>query len=230
VEDYMRKHAMILALVLALTMALVFIGCGGTTDTGDVTGSDNITFFKTEPDHEFIWKVEKDQYSTGKDSSLGNKYKLSLADLAKLADVEISIPAEGDKFEFEFSFIPDATGFQDDKGTALALSFVDGYVNSKGPNTYWFERGKWSGVSGATLGKDADDRADIFANFADIGVGDEIEFKGTLTVLAASDASDAQAGPALTDYNFVFAMDVQPWSKPIQLYVTAFKCTYTKKK
>jgi hypothetical protein len=68
----MRKHAMILALVLALTMGLVFIGCGGNLGQLDATDADNVVDTKGPGDA--VWTLSEVL------ETIGAK-KLSLADI-----------------------------------------------------------------------------------------------------------------------------------------------------
>jgi hypothetical protein len=218
----MRKHAMILALVLALTMGLVFIGCGGPTDNGDVSDADNVRFFKIEPPTLFKIEVGKNQYSDGKDDSKGNQYKLSFDGMKDAVGIDLALPDVGDKYAVEISFVADETVVVDAKRGAVSLALVDDNPNSNGPSTYWYEWGEWSDCTGATVGGDTG-KTKAFAQIPKAEAGTTVDFKGTITIRAKSSVEGAASATATGNICLVFAMESQPWGKPVVLYITKFE-------
>jgi len=217
----MKKHSMILALILALTMGFVFIGCGGPTDNGDVSDAENIRLFKVAPPTLFKIEVGKNEYSDGKADSKGNQAKLSFAQIKDLVGTELALPAEGDKYYLELSFIADETVTVDAKRGALSLALVDDNQNANGANTYWYEWGNWSDVTGATIGG-AEGKEKVFAQIPKVEADNEVSFKGTVTIREASTESGASSATSTGNVCLVFAMESQPWGKPVVLYITKF--------
>jgi hypothetical protein len=215
----MKKNSMILALVLALTMAFVFIGCGGNLGQVDATGAMNVAAAGDggwEPpegdDLLFVINVEKNEYSNGKDDSLGNQAKVSLSQINVVTKQTIAKLTKDDEYAFSITFEPDRGGTPDANGTSLSVALIDTSTKVG----YWDVRGEWSGASGS--GAEVGDEKG-YLNVPKLERGKEVTFKGTLKVIASAKEDDSGS---LWEPNLVFAMEAQPWAKEVKFYVTAF--------
>jgi len=209
----MKKHSWILALIVALTMAFVFVGCKNSTTVappgpgGDGGGDGELPV----PGAPVIFEieVEKNQYSNGKDDQKGNQAKIPLT--YEKMQPGLQKPVNGNKYSLDMTFYADAAGAKDASGTALSIAFID----TSEAAGYWDVRGNWSATTGAEVGD-----ALGYANIADVTKNQLVTFKGTITVVAGENPG---SGASPGDYNLVFAMEAQPWAKPVILKVTAFE-------
>jgi len=210
----MKKHSMILALIVALTMAFVFIGCGVSTGQVDATGDPREDpsppgGTTTTP---FELKIAKNEYSDGKKDEVGNQAKISFADLGtKVGSPKpFAIPQKDTKYSFSITFTSDLTGTADADSVYLSIALVDTSEVAE----WWDVRGEWSDMTGNVEG----DGRPEYANIGGPLTGSKT-FSGILTVIPSGKSA---SGSALGDYNLVFAMEAQPWDNEATLTFSSF--------
>jgi hypothetical protein len=230
VEDYMRKHAMILALVLALIMGLVFIGCGGnlgqidvTNESGRASAAPDVTLFE-------IPIAANDWGPNGPSGTSLNgcdlEYKLTFKTINAQMGTTFGIPSKGDKLTFFFTVIPsdDVSGTPSNEGgkkedgTPIEAGEITGdqltvFLLSNTPaEGYWNELGVWSDVEGGEATK-ASKKYRLAVE--ELTKGEEITFGGTITVKPKKDieAKDVE------NISLVFRIDGRSQTKPVTLKV-----------